>query len=170
MESPGLPTPRPAAPDPAQARLKAQARAKSGASWFYWIAALSLLNSIILLTGSTRTFVLGLGITQVVDVFASVFEDQLGLGGGSYLTFLALGLDALVAGLIGLIGYFARKGLQAVYVLGIALYLLDGLLVLAFLDWLSALFHAVALGYMVAGFIALRKLAASPAGTVMTAA
>src|ERR1041385_2954703 len=42
-------------------------RLMAGASQFYWIAALSLLNSIILFFGGKLQFIFGLGVTQVVD-------------------------------------------------------------------------------------------------------
>ena len=41
------------------------ARGTSGAGWFFWIAALSLINSIILLSGGDRHFVVGLGVTSI---------------------------------------------------------------------------------------------------------
>lgn len=50
-------------------RLELETRLNSGAGWFYWIAGLSLLNSIIMLSGSDLYFVIGLGITQIIDVF-----------------------------------------------------------------------------------------------------
>lgn len=156
----GSPSPQ---PNPAQERIKLEARAKSGAAWFFWIAALSAINSIISIAGGDRVFIFGLGVTQVVDAFAAVFEEELGLGRGSWLGIAALGLSLLVAGLIALIGYLARKGNQIVFLLGIGLYLMDGLLVGFFQDWLALLFHIVVLIYLVMGFRAVRKLAESPA-------
>ena len=38
-----------------------------GASWFYWIAGLSLVNSILSLTDSGWMFFFGLGITQTSE-------------------------------------------------------------------------------------------------------
>src|SRR5688572_28411552 len=46
-------------------------RLKSGASWFYWIAGLSIINSIAALSGAGWGFIVGLGVTQIVDEFAS---------------------------------------------------------------------------------------------------
>src|SRR5687767_7141864 len=42
-------------------------RMKSGANNFYWIAALSVINSIISMTGSSTYFVIGLAVTLIVD-------------------------------------------------------------------------------------------------------
>src|SRR5438477_10996020 len=51
--------------------------ARSGANWFYWIAALSLLNSIIFFTGSNFSFFVGLGLTPLID--ALLLNAQAGL-------------------------------------------------------------------------------------------
>ncbi|MBI4332353.1 MAG: hypothetical protein HY673_13855 [Chloroflexi bacterium] len=47
--------------------LKLENRFKGGASWFYWIAGLSMLNTLFVIIGAGWTFFIGLGITQVVD-------------------------------------------------------------------------------------------------------
>ena len=72
MSSPGLGLQgTQAANDPQPAhRMRvavAQAGIKRGASWFDWIAALSVINSAISLFSGTWYFVLGLGITEVID-------------------------------------------------------------------------------------------------------
>lgn len=149
-------------PDPLHERAKAVGRAQRGASWFFWIAALSAINSIIAISGGDRVFSFGLGVTQVVDAFATVFEQELGLGRGSWLGIAGLVLSLLVAGLIALIGYLARKGNQVVYLLGMGLYVMDGLLVGVFQDWFSLLFHIVVMIYLVMGFRALRVLTTGP--------
>ncbi len=48
-----------------------EAQLKSGASWFYWIAGLSAVNTISALSGSNWRFMFGLGITQIIDAFAA---------------------------------------------------------------------------------------------------
>jgi len=48
-------------------KLRVEQQLKGGASWFVWIAALSVINSVILLSGGTWSFIFGLGITQIVD-------------------------------------------------------------------------------------------------------
>ena len=55
----------------------AVAQLKSGASWFYWIAGLSLINSISAASGSSWRFIVGLGITQIFDEFGN----HMGTGG-----------------------------------------------------------------------------------------
>ena len=52
-------------------RLQLEQRVRSGASWFYWIAGLSIINSIIQLSGGNWHFIFGLGITSIVDALAA---------------------------------------------------------------------------------------------------
>jgi hypothetical protein len=52
--------------------LIAAARVVNGAKWFYWIAGLSLVNSLVVVFGGNFHFVLGLGITSVVDELQAV--------------------------------------------------------------------------------------------------
>ena len=43
---------------------------RNGVSWFYWIAGLSIVNSLMIMVAD-RAFIFGLGITQITDaVFA----------------------------------------------------------------------------------------------------
>ena len=61
---PSAPAPTPsAAATTGPADAAAVAQLKSGASWFYWIAGLSLINSIAAVSGGSWRFILGLGIT-----------------------------------------------------------------------------------------------------------
>src|SRR5579864_37374 len=64
-----------AAPAPAQAqaqaRAVAQARMTVAANWFYWIAGLSVINSIITMTGGHMRFIFGLGATSILDAVGS---------------------------------------------------------------------------------------------------
>jgi hypothetical protein len=76
-------------------------RVKSGANWFYWIAALSVINSLAALSGSTWSFAIGLGFTGVLD--ALVGSEVL------WLRLIGIGLHLwLLAAFIAL-GYTARR-------------------------------------------------------------
>src|SRR5262245_46353942 len=73
---PGVPASVPPA-SPAQADEIAvlEKRIKGGASWFYWIAALTLVNTIVVQAGSEMSFVLGLMVSQIID-FAAVHSGE----------------------------------------------------------------------------------------------
>lgn len=128
-----------------------EARAKSGARWFLWIAGLSLVNSIASFAGAKFHFVLGLGITQVFD---GVAKRSAGAG-----NFVALLLDAFVAGIFILFGLLAIKGRDWAFILGIILYALDGFLFLLVKDIVGIGFHLFAIFFIYRGLKASEALA-----------
>ena len=119
------------------AQAVALARVRIGAKWFYWIAGLSVINSAVMIFGGNFHFVVGLGITSVVDVMAK----QAGAAG----VLLDVTINGMVAGIFALFGYFACKAQKWAFFVGMALYVLDGLLLLTVQDFLSVAFHAYAL-------------------------
>lgn len=121
----------------AMAQTVALTRVRIGAKWFYWIAGLSLVNSAVMIFGGNFHFVIGLGITSVVDAMAK----QVGSAG----VVLDLIINCIVAGVFALFGYFACKAQKWAFIVGMSLYLLDGLLLLTVRDFLSVAFHAYAL-------------------------
>lgn len=139
----------PATPTPLRDQAT-EAQLKSGASWFYWIAGLSLINSIAAFTGSDWRFILGLGITQVFDAFGR----DLGSGGKA----MVLTLDLLSAGALVLFGVFAHKRHLWAFVVGMVLIALDGLIFLIAQDWLGVGFHVFVLYCLFRGAKACREL------------
>jgi hypothetical protein len=96
-------------------------RIKMGASWFYWIAALSLFNSIAALCNWDFGFYLGLGITQLTD--------GLLIHAGTVGTVIALTLDLVAVGLLVLFGIFSTKCHAWAFIIGMILLALDTLVV-----------------------------------------
>jgi hypothetical protein len=123
-------------------------RARSGAHWFYWIAALSLVTSIISLAGGGWGFFLSLGVTQLINAFAAGLASELGWG----FKVVALVFDLIAAGLFALIGYFASKRHTWAFVVGMAVYALDALLFVIFFHLLALAFHGFALYSMYSGY------------------
>jgi hypothetical protein len=133
-------------------------RTKSGANWFYWIAGLSLINSLIFFFGGNWSFFAGLGITQIIDAIV----DQLTQGGGlSVIKIVAFVIDIVIAGIFVLCGLWANKFQTWAFIVGMVLYLLDGLLILILGAYLSAAFHVFALYMIFKGFSAARQINAS---------
>ena len=130
----------------------AAAQLKSGASWFYWIAGLSLINSISAASGSSWRFIVGLGITQIFDEFGN----QIGSGG----RWVALVLDLLAAGVFILFGVFAHKAHSWAFIVGMILFALDGLIFLLGSDWIGVAFHGFVLYCLFRGLQACRSLRA----------
>lgn len=131
-------------------------RLSAGVSWFYWIAALSVINTVIILMGSDRAFGLGLGITQFLDGFAYALE------GG--LKAIPLVFSFTITAAFALFGYLGNRKQMWAIVTGMVLYLLDGLLLLliAAMGWglpiISLLIHAYALYSIFTGFQACKRI------------
>lgn len=125
---------------------------RSSAKWFYWIAGLSLINTMIVFFGGGVSFIVGLGITQIID--GIVIETA------STVKFIALFINILVSGMFAIFGYFALKHEKWAFIIGMVLYLLDGLIFLLVNDWWSVGFHAFVLLSLFAGIKSLRKIEA----------
>jgi hypothetical protein len=134
--------------------LRIQAQAKSGANWFYWIAALSVINSIMVLTGSGWSFIVGLGITQLVDGAAEALIEE----GVSNARVVCFAINLIIAGVFVLFGAFANRKHLWAFVVGMLLYALDGLLFLLVMDYLSIGFHVFVLFSLYGGLKATNKL------------
>ncbi|MEQ1606473.1 MAG: hypothetical protein ABL999_16555 [Pyrinomonadaceae bacterium] len=147
-------------PDPLWA-----AQAKSGANWFYWIAALSLINSVAFVAGANFHFLAGLGVTEIAD---AVIEAAIQQGSPPAIKAVSIIFDLIVLIIFALIGYFSNKLFTPVFVFGVVIYVFDALLVLVLGDFFMAGFHAFALFFIVRGFLAARKLKAYNASKVFT--
>ncbi|HKQ39223.1 MAG TPA: DUF4339 domain-containing protein [Verrucomicrobiae bacterium] len=141
--------PPPVAPPGASAfpidRMHLVSRMRSGGSWFYWIAGLSLINSISAFTGSGWGFIVGLGITRLVDRFADT-------------RILALVVDIVIAGVFVLLGVFANRAQLWAFIVGMVVYALDGLIFAKSGAWLNTAFHVFVLIALFNGFRAARQL------------
>lgn len=129
----------------------------TGANWFYWVAGLSLVNSAIGLFGGGMYFVVGLAITIIVDLNAAAIAADMAEG-AVIVKAITIGFDLFVAAVLCGFGFLSRKRILPVFAIGMVLYLLDGLIFLAYQDWMSAAFHAFALYSMGNGLMAYRKL------------
>ena len=136
-------------------RYQLEQRMKSGANWFYWIAALSLVTSLISLAGGSWGFFISLGVTQLIDGLATAVAEEAGWG----FKVVALVFDLVAAGLFALIGYFANKRYGWVFLAGMVIYALDALVFLLVRHWLGLAFHAFALYSMYGGYRAAAALA-----------
>lgn len=145
-----------AAADP---RVELEKRFKSGASWFYWVAGLSLVNSVVALFGGEWGFIFGLGITQMVDAAVAVLAEET-VETTNIVRVVGLAVNAGVVGVVALMGWLARRGHRWVFVVGLVLYAGDALLFVLVGDWLGLAFHGWVLFAVTSGYLACRQLAA----------
>lgn len=136
----------------AVAKMAIAGRARAGAKWFYWIAGLSMINSLAVMSGGTFHFAVGLGITLFVDVMARK--------AGSMGSILDIVINGFVAGAFVLFGYFAVKAQKWAFLVGMGLYALDGLLLLAAKDYFGVGFHAYVLFAIYRGLAAAEQIQA----------
>ncbi|HVP51353.1 MAG TPA: hypothetical protein VMT05_04540 [Terriglobales bacterium] len=134
----------------AKVPVSALARLKSGSRWFYWVAGLSLVNTAAAFTGGHMHFVMGLGITRIVDLVARK--------AGAAATLPALVIDVMIAAAFLLIGLWSSRCNQFAFGIGMLLYAADGALLVLAHDYLSVAFHGLALFYMYRGFAAAQQL------------
>lgn len=134
-------------PQTAEAKVAAMER---GASWFFWISALSVINSLSVTFGGLSDMLFGLGGTRVVD---ETFRQSTLAGVNS----AGLSFNLAIAGLFALLGFYARKGSDIAFVLGIFLYAIDAMILIGFRDVFAFGFHLVALFYMFNGLLASRR-------------
>jgi hypothetical protein len=141
---------------------------RGSANWFWWVAGLSLANSIATMTDAGYGMVLGLGITQMVDAlfyydFDGVFAPP-SAGGRAFHAVAVLALAGLFVGF----GALARRYVLWAFGAGMAVYAADALLFVLAGDWVGVGFHAFVLFMLWGGFGTLRAMRAQ--GVVPVAA
>lgn len=124
---------------------------RSAARWFWWIAGLSLVNTVLFYSGSQTTFVIGLAMTTMASAaFAGNLPAAIGLAGATIAFYL-------------LIGFYAQQQKLWAFYLGLTVYVLDGLIYVFFQDWMPVAFHALAAYFIFKGIARVRALAAAGA-------
>src|SRR5262249_2532339 len=116
-------------------------RYRAGANWFYWIAGLTIITSIITIAGGGWRFLISLGSTQIIDGIAAALAKDL----GSAPKVIALVLDLILTGVFIGFGYLAHKKYLWAYITGMVVFLFDGLMALLIQDLIGVVAHAVVL-------------------------
>lgn len=127
----------------------------SGAHWFYWLAAASIVNSLIVFYFNTPNSMAAFGITRWIDGTAG------GLSAAGVVPSMvasALIINILIALGFAVLGYFAERGNDFAFVLGIFLYVVDSMLILGLRDLFGFSFHLVGLYFLIRGLLASRHL------------
>ena len=138
--------------------LRADMVYRSSARWFFWIAGLSLLNSIVFRMNGRVNFLFGLGVTQLVDgINRAIIEDGL-FENANIISGLSMGLVLLLSGLYVVFGLITQKKKKWAFFVGTVLYVLDGLILVLIQDYISAAFHGYILFSLFRGWKAIQDL------------
>lgn len=129
-----------------KAIVAANPRIASSARWFWWIAGLSLINSVLIHSGSSTSFLAGLGFTLVADSIFQAFKPA------------AFVIDALGVGFFYAMGAMALRGYRWAFIVGGIFYALDGAIYLYFQAFMPLAFHAWALFAIWTGGVALNNV------------
>jgi len=113
-------------------RIRIENGYKNGASWFYWIAGMSILNEIFYQTHTGWIFAIGLGITQVTNV---IFQNN----GVSFVATLIL------SGIFVFFGKMAHQGYRWAFITGMIFYILDAILFIMVKDYIGLGLHGLAI-------------------------
>jgi MFS family permease len=134
-------------------RLRLEAVGKACASWFLWLAGLSMVNSVLAASGAHLHFLFGLGVTSIVDAVAQ--------RAGATGIVLNLVINAFIAGVFLLFWYFGKQGHKWAFLVGMGLYVIDGLILLLVTDYLGAAFHLWVLYRLYQGYTTLSRFMAA---------
>jgi hypothetical protein len=152
MQEPQQPSPfpqsQPIAPQPKKPY------SAEGPSVFYYIAAISLVNSILFIFDFG--FYGSLAITSIITYIALA----IGEGAGTLMIFIINGvaflINAIIAAIVAGFGYLSSKGHGWAYVVGMIAYTVDTLIMIWLSDWIEVLIHAYVLFLIWKGWSSLR--------------
>ncbi|MBK8823507.1 MAG: hypothetical protein IPN58_13115 [Anaerolineales bacterium] len=129
-----------------------------GPGVFYYIAGISLLNSVLVIFNIG--FYGSLAITMLVSGIGLVVAES--VNGGTMVSFMihaaAFLVNAVIAGMVAGVGFLSGKGYAWAYVFGMVAYTVDALIMLWLGDWLEVLVHLYVLYLLWKGWTNLRKV------------
>jgi hypothetical protein len=142
--------------------VEARDKVRFAGAWFFWIAGLSVVNTLAALFGTEYGMILGLGVTQFFDAFTRALVEE-SAGSGQATRMMGLGLTLLVAGFFTALGVFARRARTWAFLAGILAYGADAVLFLLVRDWIAIGFHVFVLVMLWGGLSMTRAVAAATA-------
>lgn len=136
-------------PDLASDDAKVRAM-QAGANWFIWISILGSLSALIYHFYFFANHLVHFGLSEYVDARAAA------AGSGSQ-RWAALAISLGIAGVFALFGYFARKGSDLAFIVGMFIYFFDAVILLGYREFFAFGFHLVALFFIAKGLLASRR-------------
>jgi len=117
---------------------------KSISVWFNIIGAFSIINTIVLALNWKVNFLVGLGVTQIIDsLFIKLFGQYVIVSG-----FITL----LISSIFFLFGYYSKKKSHVAIIVGMIVYGLDTLIIFLLKYWLGFGIHLFILFGLISSF------------------
>ena len=121
-----------------------------GANWFFWLAILSAINTLIVYQYQTPNTPIALAITQWLDGTSA--------GLNPTMSNKSLIINLLIAGALAGFGLLARRGSDLAFVLGIFLYVIDAMLAIGLRDVFGFGVHLIGVFFLFKGLLASRHV------------
>lgn len=128
---------------------------KSGASWFFWLGAISLVNMIMQYKSKSESpirFAVGFSVIKWLETNPVTFIKNV----SPRVIAMTVGVLYVVI-LVGL-GLLARRRNKPAYLVGTILYALDIIPGVLLSDMYAVVFHLIVIGFLIWGFVNFLKL------------
>ena len=124
---------------------------REAAHWFFWVVAVTAMDSVFVLLGGHIHRFTGLGVTAVVDIFSGANPVGHLISNGWLATLLMF------------LGFTALEGRKSAFAIGLGVYACDAALLVVAHDYFCIPFHAFVLYQLYRGFAALQHSPSSEA-------
>lgn len=126
------------------------AEMRRGANWFYWVAILGAVSSLIYHFYDFANHFVHFGMSQYVDAQAAAT-------GVETQRWAALVFNLGIAGVFAAFGYFGRRGSDLAFIFGMFLYFFDAVVLLGYREFFAFGFHLFAMFFIAKGLLASRR-------------
>jgi len=138
--------------------LRADMVYRSGSRWFFWIAGLSMLNSIVFRMEGSITLLGSLGVTQIIDIMSRIYVEEGILENVNMVSGFSILVIFFFSALYVFFGLLTRKKKQWAFFVGTILYVIDALILVLIQDYINAAFHGYILFSLFRGLKAIQDL------------
>lgn len=126
-----------------------------GANWFFWLAILSVIGSVVTYFGNNYLFFMTLSASQLVN---GTPMGWINVDTVPFPPLTALIINIGIAALFAVCGYFARMRSSWAFLIGFFLYVFDAILCIGFKDLYTFAFHLLVIFFIFKGLVATRRL------------
>jgi hypothetical protein len=141
---------------------KVDSGVRNGANWLFAIGTLSIVNTLLTGFGFKFNFIVGLGITGLIDAIFYELNRSIFL-----LFFLNLFLNILISSVFFILAVYGKKAQAWAFIAALIFYGVDTLLISFAEIWFAVIFHIFGMVGIFLGYRSLRALEYSNAREMM---